>query len=82
VDSLTLTPSPAPLPYLCPWGCGRSFETKDAANGHGRHCPVRAAKRAGTLALAAGATAASVSQDVGAAYHQDGDEATPDHSRS
>ena len=35
----------ASLPHLCPWGCGRSFPTRDAANGHGRHCPVRTAGR-------------------------------------
>ena len=73
VSSPKLTPLPARLPHLCPWGCGRSFGTKDAANGHGRHCPVLAAQRASALARAVGATAA--------ARHDD-DSATPDPSRS
>jgi MFS family permease len=81
VGSPTLTPSPARLPYLCPWGCGRSFGTKDAANGHGRHCPVRAAQRAATFMLAAGATAESISRDVSTPDRHDGDVATPDPSR-
>jgi hypothetical protein len=71
VDRRTLTPLPAAQPYPCPWGCGRSFATKDAANGHGRHCPVLAARRA----------------DVRPPIHTpDGhagrDAAAPDHSRS
>ncbi len=32
--------------HPCPWGCGRSFATRDAAYGHGRHCPARAAQQA------------------------------------
>jgi MFS family permease len=46
VGSPTLTPSSDPLPHPCPWGCGRRFATKDAANGHGRHCPMLAARKA------------------------------------
>jgi len=46
VDDPALTPSPTPLPHLCPWGCGRRFATRDAAYGHGRHCPAQAAQRA------------------------------------
>lgn len=34
------------LSHPCPWGCDRRFTTKDAANGHGRHCPALAAKKA------------------------------------
>jgi MFS family permease len=47
VDSPTLTPR-ANLLHPCPWGCGRRFTTRDAANGHGRHCPALAAKKAET----------------------------------
>ncbi len=56
VDSPTLTPSP---PHLCPWGCGRRFATKDAAFGHGRHCPALAAQRAAALELDSGAVPSS-----------------------
>ncbi len=46
-----VTPSAAPL-HPCPWGCGREFATRDAANGHGRHCQARAAaKKAATSEL-------------------------------
>jgi len=45
VDSPTSTLSSDPLPHSCPWGCGRRFATKDAANGHGRHCPMLAARK-------------------------------------
>jgi MFS family permease len=43
VDDPVLTPSlSSALPHPCPWGCGRRFTSRDAANGHGRHCPARA----------------------------------------
>ena len=56
VDSPTLTPS-SDLPHSCPWGCGRRFATQDAANGHGRHCPVLAARKAAVTNLGGGAGA-------------------------
>jgi hypothetical protein len=34
------------LPFPCPWGCGKHFATRDAANGHGRHCSALAAIKA------------------------------------
>src|ERR1700688_198260 len=54
VDSPTLTPRADLLLHPCPWGCGRRFITKDAANGHGRHCPALAAKKAAAIEGAAG----------------------------
>src|ERR1700688_1835135 len=44
-DNPVLIPSTALLPHSCPWGCGRRFATMDSASGHGRHCPVLAARR-------------------------------------
>ena len=54
VDCPTLTPRADLLLHPCPWGCGRRFTTKDAANGHGRHCPALAAKKAVAIGGAAG----------------------------
>jgi hypothetical protein len=59
VNSPSLTPSAELLPHSCPWGCGRRFATMDAANGHGRHCPVLAARRAAAVALDTGAVSSS-----------------------
>src|SRR6202166_2753473 len=64
VDSPTLTPSPVSLPHLCPWGCGRRFATKDAAFGHGRHCPALAAQRVAALELDRGAVSPSSRRPV------------------
>jgi len=54
------------LLYPCPWGCGRRFATRDAANGHGRHCTARAALRKAAASenndLAGGAGGREVSQ--------------------
>jgi MFS family permease len=58
VDSPTLTPRADLLLHPCPWGCGRRFITKDAANGHGRHCPALAAKKAVAIEGAAGRSGA------------------------
>jgi len=80
VNSPTLTP--APLLHCCPWGCGRRFATRDAANGHGRHCPVLAARRAAAVALDSGAVPASLPHGVLAPDRQLGDPGTPDISQS
>jgi len=50
VDSAVSTPSSLAMPHPCPWGCGRRFATRDAANGHGRHCPVLARSKTATTA--------------------------------
>jgi MFS family permease len=78
VNSPTLTPAPAPLPHFCPWGCGRRFATMDAANGHGRHCPVLAARRAAAVTLDSGAVPASPPHGVQTPDRQLGDPGTPD----
>lgn len=78
VNSPTLTPAPAPLPHFCPWGCGRRFATMDAANGHGRHCPVLAARRAAAVALDSGAVPTSTPHGVQTPDRQLGDPGTPD----
>jgi len=51
MDSPALTLSSDPSAHPCPWGCGRRFATKDAANGHGRHCPMLAARKAAATDL-------------------------------
>jgi hypothetical protein len=78
LDSPALTPSPALLPHSCPWGCGRRFATMDAANGHGRHCPVLAARRAAAVALDRGAVPASPPEGLQTPPRQPGDSSTPD----
>jgi len=78
VDSPTLTLSSDPLPHACPWGCGRRFATKDAANGHGRHCPMRAARKAAATNLDgnSGRVLAPVAQPDRALYRR-GDDPAP-----
>jgi hypothetical protein len=51
VSSPSRTLFPEPLEQPCPWGCGRRFATKDAANGHGRHCPALVARKAAAMGL-------------------------------
>jgi MFS family permease len=83
VVSPTLTPSSHPKTHPCPWGCGRRFETRDAANGHGRHCPVLVARKTAATELESD-TARSVSspqQPVPAPDRQVGDPGTMGSSR-
>ena len=70
VESPTIQLSPVRLPHPCSWGCGRSFVTKDAANGHGGHCPVLAARRAGATAERSGPIPKPDRHDRGAAAVQ------------
>jgi MFS family permease len=74
----SLTPSSAPLPHPCPWGCGRRFPTKDAANGHGRHCPTLAARKAEAMELNSrpGGVLSSLPQPGRASHRQGGDPGT------
>jgi MFS family permease len=81
-DHPVLTPPAQALIHPCPWGCGRQFTTKDAANGHGRHCPVLAAKRAVAPELNGGAPPASTLSVVRPHDHQVGDPGTLRGSRS
>lgn len=41
-----LTPSPDPVMYPCPAGCGKRFNSLDRARGHLAQCPTRKAERA------------------------------------
>jgi MFS family permease len=81
-DWPALTPSAEVLTHPCPWGCGRRFTTKDAANGHGRHCPALAAKRAATPEPDGGVVAASALSVVRPRVPEAGDSEARGGSRS
>jgi MFS family permease len=82
VASPALTPSSAPLPHPCPWGCGRRFATQDAANGHGRHCPALAARKtAATKVDGAAGALPSQQQPAQALAGQVGDRGTVTNSQ-
>jgi MFS family permease len=83
VVSPTFTPSSDPRPHPCPWGCGRRFATNDAANGHGRHCPALAARKAAAMEPDSrpGAVLSSLPHPVRGPDRQGGDPGTASRSQ-